>query len=96
MQNFMTIDQVAETLTIHRASVNRLIKSGKLKAIKINRAIRVAEDSLEEFVKANALNKNDKQLEAEQTESLQGIFKGGGPIPTELIDEVISEWDKTE
>jgi excisionase family DNA binding protein len=96
MQNFMTIDQVAKTLTVHKVTVNRLIKSGKLKAIKVNRAIRVAEDSLEEFIKDNALRKNVKQEETKQTESLQGIFKGGGPIPAELIDEVIAEWDKAE
>ena len=92
----MTIDQVAETLTIHKATINRLIKSGKLKAIKVNRSVRIAEDSLEDFIKVNSLKMDDKQEEAKQTESLQGIFKGGGPIPSELIDEVIAEWDKTE
>jgi excisionase family DNA binding protein len=93
MQKFMTIDQVAETLTVHRATVNRLIKLGRLKAIKINRSVRIAEDSLEEFIKINILKTEKKD---NQTETLQGIFKGGGPIPAELIDEVISEWDKTE
>ena len=96
MQKFMTINQVADTLTIHRTTVNRLIKSGKLKAIKVNRSVRIAEDSLEYFVKVNSLKTDDNQEETKQTESLQGIFKGGGPIPSELIDEVIAECDKIE
>lgn len=87
----MTIDQVAETLTIHRATVNRLIKSGKLKAIKVNRSVRIAEESIEDFVKANSLKTDNKQEKTKQTESLQGIFKGGGPIPSKLIDEVIAD-----
>jgi hypothetical protein len=41
----------------------------------------------------------EKAINAEREEdhfSLEGRFKDGPPIPEEIIDEVIAEWDKTE
>ncbi len=50
---FMTINEVAESLAVSRMTVNRLISSGKLKALKINRAVRIPEQSFDDFVKRN-------------------------------------------
>jgi len=90
---FMTMDEVAKALAVHRSTVERLIKSGQLRAIKVNSAVRIPEDSFQEFVRRSVKGtKADKP----QAVSLEGMFKGGGPIPAEAIDEVIAEWDKTE
>jgi excisionase family DNA binding protein len=56
---FMTVNEVAENLSVSRMTVNRLISSGKLKALKINRAIRIPEQSFADFVKRNM--NGDKQ-----------------------------------
>jgi excisionase family DNA binding protein len=50
---FMTVNEVAENLSVSRMTVNRLISSGKLKVLKINRAIRIPEQSFSDFVKKN-------------------------------------------
>jgi len=50
---FMTVNEVAENLSVSRMTVSRLISSGKLKVLKINRAIRIPEQSFTDFVKRN-------------------------------------------
>ncbi len=47
----LTIDDVAETLKIHRTYVARLIKQKKLKAIKIGKFYRIREDDFEDFLR---------------------------------------------
>jgi len=47
----LTIDDVAETLKIHRTYVARLIKTNKLKAIKIGKFYRIREDDFNAFLK---------------------------------------------
>jgi len=47
----LTIDDVAETLKIHRTYVARLIKQNKLKAIKIGKFYRIREDDFNAFLK---------------------------------------------
>ena len=46
-----TLDQTAEILSISRASVNRLIRSGALKASDLgHRTVRVSEDAIRELL----------------------------------------------
>lgn len=47
----LTVDDVAESLKIHRTYVARLIKDKKLKAIKIGKFYRIREDDLNTFLK---------------------------------------------
>jgi len=54
---FMTVNEVAENLSVSRMTVSRLISSGKLKVLKINRTIRIPEQSFTDFVKRN-MNSN--------------------------------------
>ena len=51
----LTIDDVAETLKIHRTYVARLIKTNKLKAIKINKFYRIREDDFNTFLKESEI-----------------------------------------
>jgi len=47
----LTIDDIAETLKIHRTYVTRLIKQNKLKAIKIGKFYRIRNDDFEDFLR---------------------------------------------
>jgi excisionase family DNA binding protein len=51
----LTIDDVAETLKIHRTYVARLIKQDKLKAIKIGKFYRIREDDFNAFLKESEI-----------------------------------------
>ena len=51
----LTIDDVAETLKIHRTYVARLIKQNKLKAIKIGKFYRIREDDFQAFLKESEI-----------------------------------------
>jgi excisionase family DNA binding protein len=53
---FMTMNEVAQSLSINRITVHRLIKSGKLKAIKVNSAVRISEGSFQEFIERNSVD----------------------------------------
>jgi len=46
-----TISEVAKILKIHRTYVARLIRGGKLPAIKIGKFYRVREEDLEKFLR---------------------------------------------
>ncbi len=47
----LTLDDVAETLRVHRSYVARLIKEKKIKAIRIGKFYRVREDDFEDFLR---------------------------------------------
>jgi len=51
----LSLDDVAETLKIHRTYVARLIKQGKLKAIKIGKFYRIREDDYQAFLKESEI-----------------------------------------
>ena len=51
--------------------------------------------SKEELIKLYIAKAIDAEREERQF-SLEGRFKGGPPITKEVIDEIITEWDKTE
>jgi len=46
MSKLLTVKEVAERLRLHPMTVRRHIKSGRLKATRIGRAVRVSEDAL--------------------------------------------------
>ena len=45
--------QVAEQLNISTRTIDRLILSGQLKAYKIGRSVRIAQEHLDEFLKSS-------------------------------------------
>jgi excisionase family DNA binding protein len=51
----LTVDDVAETLKIHRTYVARLIKQKKLKAIKIGKFYRIREDKFNAFLEESEI-----------------------------------------
>jgi|SRR3990172_8088197 len=48
--NYLTVAQVARRLQVHEITVRRHIKSGRLKAVRVGRGIRVREEELERFL----------------------------------------------
>lgn len=56
---FLTIDEVADALRVHRSSVTRYIKAGELGAIKApgrrNSAVRIPLRSYEDFIRRNTV-----------------------------------------
>jgi excisionase family DNA binding protein len=43
---FMTMNEVADTLSVSRITIHRLVSKGEIKSLKIGRAVRIPEESL--------------------------------------------------
>jgi excisionase family DNA binding protein len=98
---FMTMNEVAETLSVSRMTIHRLVDKGEIKSLKVGRAVRIPEESIKEYVDRNLTKGLPQGNGGEHPEeyqkkriSLRGIAKGGQPITEEDIDEVIREWSK--
>lgn len=100
---FLTKAEVAKTLSVSDITVHRLINKGEIQTLKVGRAMRIPEESLKEYVDRNMSGSdeedvdevwNDKEHLPQRRFSLQGIIKGGDPIPEEAINEVIKEWER--
>lgn len=50
MTRLMTLDEVADQLSVSRSTVSRFIRSGELRSIQLGGNRRVAEDDLQEFL----------------------------------------------
>lgn len=55
MDNFYNTGQIAETLSISLDTVYGLIKSGKLRAIKIGKDYRIADSALSAYIEASTV-----------------------------------------
>ncbi len=51
MEKFLTLKEVAEKLSVHRETIVRYIKEGRIPAIKLKRTWRIPEDELEQFTR---------------------------------------------
>jgi len=101
LDSLMTPAEVAERLRVSSKTILRLVQDGSLPAIRLKRAIRIPEDVVEEFIKNSLIDPEQKDEIWDDEEkpkkgrfSLQGVIKGGDPIPEEAIDEVIKEWER--
>jgi len=91
---FMTMNEVAETLSVSRMTIHRLVSKGEIKSLKIGRAVRIPEESLKEYVDRNLRGNGEERPQRKLSESefsLEGMFTEGEPIPKEAVDEVIKE-----
>ena len=52
MADLLTLDQVADRLQVSRRTVERLVAAGRIRIVRIGRAIRVTERELEAYVAA--------------------------------------------
>ena len=51
MTEFLTPKDIAQKYGVHRYSVLRWIKQGKLKAVRLDRQFKISKEDLEEFIK---------------------------------------------
>jgi excisionase family DNA binding protein len=93
-KQFYTMHEIANILTVDYNTVYRWIKAGKLKAVKLNSIVRVSKEAFNEFV--NNGSKDVLEQSKRERFSIQGIFKGGGPISEEDINEAVKEWNKVK
>ena len=49
----LTIPQVQERLGLGRSSIYNLINAGELKAIKINKSVRIADTDVDKFIQSH-------------------------------------------
>jgi excisionase family DNA binding protein len=75
---FMTIDNVAENLAVKRRTVERLIKSGQLQAIKVNSMIRISEESYKIFINHNAIKNVDQNQSSDKHSTFDSLMKHFG------------------
>ncbi len=67
----LTTEEVAAALRLHRATVQRLLKSGRLKGYQIGRSWRVPRTALEEF--RQGVPRSAGRLPPPVTEPLDGV-----------------------
>ncbi|MDQ1317623.1 MAG: Helix-turn-helix domain [Candidatus Poribacteria bacterium] len=92
MQKLITTDGAAEILSVTRRTVYRLIKSGQLQSVKVNSAVRIPENSLEEFLKRNIVNNsNTSNVDVEKGSTLNSLMKHFGTWKgsKEEVEEII-------
>jgi len=92
---FMTMNEVAESLSVSRMTVHRLIKSGQLKALKVNKSVRIPESSFSGYVEQNLKGNGDDKPKKRRF-SLEGMIKDSDKIKEELVDQTLNEGKNKE
>lgn len=59
MDKSISIQEAAEILSVHRVTVYRLIRSGKLPAFRVGRIWRIREKDLEKITERKGVRKGD-------------------------------------
>lgn len=54
IEHFLTTEQVADILQVHPFTILKLIKSGKLKGVKLGRVYRIKESDVHTFLEQSA------------------------------------------
>lgn len=55
--DFLTVEQVADTLRVHWQTILNYIKNGKLEALKLGKGYRISQKALDKFIKNNKYEK---------------------------------------
>jgi len=58
---FFTPNEVAKKFKVTRQAVNKWVREGKLKAVKLSSLWRIPESSLQEFIKSNQGHKKEQE-----------------------------------
>lgn len=91
---FMTMNEVAESLSVSRMTIYRLIKSGQLKALKVNKSVRIPESSFTGYIECNLKGNGDENTKKRRF-SLRGMIKDG-QVDDQALDEVKKIWESRE
>jgi excisionase family DNA binding protein len=84
-ETYYTVEQISEMLDIHPKTIQRYIREGKLRAVKLGKAWRVTGHDLSTFTESTAV----KPESAETGEKLQALASSVVDIPVTGKDEAI-------
>lgn len=59
-EQYLKVWRVAKRLDVHRSTIHRLVKAGKLEAVQIENAVRVSVSSLLTYLEANRIRPENK------------------------------------
>jgi len=83
----LSVDELVDKLNISKSTILNWVREGKIPSIKLGRQWRFRSNDVENWLKS-------MERQNKSRFSIQGMAKGGEPIPKEAIDEVIKEWEK--
>lgn len=87
---WLTIDEIADTLRVHRRTVWGWIRSGQLHAYKAGKAWRVRESDLEQFLSYGLQEEEEKHITKAQAQACAELAMREAGISEEKIQEVIT------
>ena len=61
MKKLLTVNELAEMLSVNQLTVRRMVQRGQLTAVRIGRAIRFDPDDVEEFLDSVRIGKDGNQ-----------------------------------
>lgn len=85
VNQFYTIDKIAEILGMHHKTIRKFITEGKLAASKVGKQWRISGHDLSIFMEKNNVNINDKKL----SEDINIDFVSNGEVK-DLINEKVN------
>jgi excisionase family DNA binding protein len=62
MDKFLSINEVAERLSVNHKLIYKLVNAGKLKAIKVGRILRIPEPAIEAYIESITVKKPAAKL----------------------------------
>ncbi|HGJ67675.1 TPA: DNA-binding protein [bacterium] len=65
-ENWYTVEEIAEKTKLHKESIRRLIRSGKLSAVRFGKVLRISDSSFQEYInghRKDSINDNNRTKE---------------------------------
>src|SRR2546426_4875249 len=80
MSELLTVNEVARRLRLHHMTVRRQIRSGRLRAVRVGRGIRVREEDMEAFLEPEVRKEEEMSVDELRTWAYRM------PTPAELAE----------
>ncbi len=88
---FYSVEEISKTLKMHEKTVQRYIREGKIKAVKVGKAWRVKESDLNAFLRENSskIHEDLKTFDQETRENNRIKISSVIDIDVDSVDEAI-------